>query len=77
MTGILLSKFIIPRLGGLRPSVLRMRKTARTGKLNDPDYQEQWLKAGDVVEMEIDHLGTLTNTILEEETDWSILSRKK
>ncbi|MGV3530076.1 MAG: fumarylacetoacetate hydrolase family protein [Flavisolibacter sp.] len=48
-----------------------------TGKLNDPDYQEQWLKAGDVVEMEIDHLGTLTNTILEEETDWSILSRKK
>ena len=22
-----------------------------TGKLNDPDYQEQWLKAGDVVEM--------------------------
>ena len=35
------------------------------------------LQAGDVVEMEIDHLGTLTNTILEEETDWSILSRKK
>ena len=48
-----------------------------TGKLNDPNYPEQWLKAGDVVEMEIDQLGTLTNTILEEETDWSILSRKK
>ena len=48
-----------------------------TGKLNDPNYPEQWLKAGDVVEMEIDQLGTLTNNILEEETDWSILSRKK
>ncbi|MFN2440601.1 MAG: fumarylacetoacetate hydrolase family protein, partial [Chitinophagaceae bacterium] len=48
-----------------------------TGKLNDPDYQEQWLKEGDVVEMEIDALGTLTNTIAMEETDWSILKRKK
>ena len=48
-----------------------------TGKLNNPNYPEQWLKAGDVVEMEIDQLGTLTNNILEEETDWSILSRKK
>jgi fumarylacetoacetate (FAA) hydrolase len=48
-----------------------------TGKLNDPNYQEQWLKAGDVVEMEIDQLGLLTNTIAEEETDWSILKLKK
>ncbi|MBB1283272.1 fumarylacetoacetate hydrolase family protein [Flavisolibacter sp. BT320] len=48
-----------------------------TGKLNDPAYTEQWLQAGDVVEMEIDGLGTLTNTIIAEETDWSILQRKK
>jgi fumarylacetoacetate (FAA) hydrolase len=48
-----------------------------TGKLNDPNYQEQWLKAGDVVEMEIDQLGLLTNTIAAEETDWSILKLKK
>ena len=48
-----------------------------TGKLNDPAYQEQWLQKGDVVEMEIDELGVLENTIEEEETDWSILQRKK
>jgi fumarylacetoacetate (FAA) hydrolase len=30
-----------------------------TGKLNDPNYQEQWLKPGDVVELEIDGLGVL------------------
>jgi fumarylacetoacetate (FAA) hydrolase len=48
-----------------------------TGKLNDSNYQEQWLKNGDVVEMEIDELGLLQNTIVAEETDWSILQRKK
>ncbi len=30
-----------------------------TGLLNDPSYKAQWLKEGDVVEMEIDHLGHL------------------
>lgn len=48
-----------------------------TGKLNDPNYQEQWLQDGDVVEMEIDGLGHLTNTIVAEKTDWSILNLKK
>ncbi|ANE51922.1 fumarylacetoacetate hydrolase family protein [Flavisolibacter tropicus] len=48
-----------------------------TGKLNDPNYQEQWLKAGDEVVLNIDGLGSLVNTIEAEETDWSILSKKK
>ncbi|HEX7905316.1 MAG TPA: fumarylacetoacetate hydrolase family protein [Chitinophagaceae bacterium] len=53
-----------------------------TGKLNDPNYTEQWLQANDVVEMEIDGLGRLSNTIVAEETDpmaigWSILKLKK
>lgn len=48
-----------------------------TGKLNDPNYQEQWLQPGDVVEMEIGALGTLKNTIVKENTDFSILKRKK
>jgi fumarylacetoacetate (FAA) hydrolase len=48
-----------------------------TGKLNDPNYEEQWLQPGDVVEMEIEGLGRLHNTIVKEETDWSILKRKK
>lgn len=48
-----------------------------TGKLNNPDYKEQWLNAGDVVRMEIEHLGTLENTIVAEESEWSILGKKK
>jgi fumarylacetoacetate (FAA) hydrolase len=48
-----------------------------TGKLNDENYQEQWLKDGDIVELEIDGLGVLNNTIVAEESDWSILRRKK
>lgn len=46
-------------------------------KLEDPNYAEQWLVAGDVVELEIDHLGKLSNTIVAEETDWSVLKKKK
>lgn len=48
-----------------------------TGKLNDPGYKEQWLQDGDVVEMEIDGLGHLKNTIVAEKTDFSILKLKK
>jgi len=48
-----------------------------TGKLNNPDYPEQWLKEGDIVEMEIEGIGKLKNTIVKEEDDFSILARKK
>jgi fumarylacetoacetate (FAA) hydrolase len=48
-----------------------------TGLLNDPNYKVQWLQPGDVVEMEIDGLGKLSNTIVAEKTDWSILAQKK
>lgn len=48
-----------------------------TGKLKDPDYKEQWLQEGDVVEMEIDGLGRLSNTIVRDESDFSILAIKK
>jgi fumarylacetoacetate (FAA) hydrolase len=48
-----------------------------TGKLNDANYKEQWLQEGDVVEMEIDGLGKLSNTIVKEESDFSILAKKK
>ncbi len=48
-----------------------------TGKLNNSDYKEQWLQAGDIVEMEIDALGKLSNTILKDELDFSILDLKK
>jgi fumarylacetoacetate (FAA) hydrolase len=48
-----------------------------TGKFNDPAYTEQWLQEGDVVEMEIDGLGKLSNTIVRDESDFSILDLKK
>ncbi len=48
-----------------------------TGKLNDPNFEAQWLKDGDVVEMEIEALGKLTNTIVAEDSDFSILDLKK
>jgi fumarylacetoacetate (FAA) hydrolase len=48
-----------------------------TGKLQDPNYAEQWLQPGDSVEMTIDALGVLTNSIIKEDTDWSILRQKK
>ncbi|MEP7229471.1 MAG: fumarylacetoacetate hydrolase family protein [Ginsengibacter sp.] len=48
-----------------------------TGKLNDPDYEEQWLKEGDEVAMEIEGLGKLKNTIVKDENDFSILALKK
>lgn len=48
-----------------------------TGKLDNPDYQEQWLQPGDVVEMEIEALGKLSNTIVAEDSDFSILALKK
>ena len=48
-----------------------------TGLLNDPSFKPQWLKDGDVVEMEIDGLGHLSNTIVAEQTEFSILNLKK
>jgi fumarylacetoacetate (FAA) hydrolase len=48
-----------------------------TGKLTDPNYTEQWLQDGDLVELEIDGLGILSNTIVAEESNWSILKEKK
>jgi fumarylacetoacetate (FAA) hydrolase len=48
-----------------------------TGLLHDSEFKPQWLQPGDVVEMEITGLGRLCNTIIKEDTDFSILSLKK
>ena len=48
-----------------------------TGLLNNPDFVPQWLQDGDVVDMEIDGLGKLSNTIVKDESDFSILALKK
>lgn len=48
-----------------------------TGKLNNPDFIPQWLKKDDTITLRVEGLGELTNTIKAEQTDWSILNRKK
>jgi fumarylacetoacetate (FAA) hydrolase len=48
-----------------------------SGKLNNPEYNEQWLQPGDLIELNIEALGTLSNTIVKESTDYSILQLKK
>ncbi len=48
-----------------------------TGLLHDPNYKVQWLQAGDVVEMEIEGLGLLRNVIVAEDSQFSILAKKK
>ena len=48
-----------------------------TGKFNDPNYTEQWLQHADVVKMEIDGLGILTNNIIADGSEFSILALKK
>lgn len=48
-----------------------------TGLLNDKNYKTQWLKEGDIVEMEITGLGKLVNNIVKEPSDFSLLALKK
>jgi fumarylacetoacetate (FAA) hydrolase len=48
-----------------------------TGRLHNPDYTEQWLQPNDVVELEVEALGVLTNTMVAEDSDFSLLSLKK
>lgn len=48
-----------------------------TGKLNDAGYTEQWLRENDQIELEVEGLGILSNTIVKEDSDFSLLARKK
>ena len=48
-----------------------------TAKLQNPSFQERWLQENDLVELEIDALGVLSNTIRKDEDDFSILQKKK
>lgn len=48
-----------------------------TGLLNDPNFKPQWLQPGDIVEMEITGLGHLSNIIVKEDSNFSLLKIKK
>ena len=47
-----------------------------TGTFRDSHYVPRWLKAGDVIEMEIRGLGILGNTIIREADDFSLLAKE-
>ena len=48
-----------------------------TGKLNNPDFEPQWLLEGDTIDMEIDGLGKLSNSLIKDVDDFSIVAKKK
>jgi len=48
-----------------------------TGLRLDESYTPQWLKDGDVVDMEIDGLGKLSNTMRLVDHEYSVLAKKK
>ena len=48
-----------------------------SNKRKNPNYTDIWLKEGDIIEMEIEKLGKITNKIVKENTNHSILKLKK
>ena len=48
-----------------------------TGKRANPKYKEQWLKEGDIIEMEIEGLGKIRNKIIRSANTHSLLKTKK
>ena len=48
-----------------------------TEKIKNPNYCEKWLKEGDIVEMEVEGLGKITNKLVKSKSTHSILKLKK
>ncbi|MHB1921733.1 MAG: fumarylacetoacetate hydrolase family protein [Chitinophagaceae bacterium] len=48
-----------------------------TKKLQHSNDAEQWLKPGDLLEMEVEGLGILTSTIREEDSDFSLMAQQE
>jgi len=44
-----------------------------TQKLTNPNFKERWLKEGDIVEMEIDGLGKISNKIITNNSNYSTI----
>lgn len=64
----------------LHPGDIIGSGTVGTGcflELNGSNKTDQWLKPGDVVELEVDGLGILSNELILEEKGFSLLSLKK
>ncbi len=48
-----------------------------TWRRENPNHQEWWLQPGDEVVLEVERLGVLSNRVIQEDTDHSLLSLKK
>lgn len=48
-----------------------------TNKLANKDAQEQWLKEGDEIILEVERLGRLRNTIVGDDDDFSLVKKEK
>ncbi|MEX0966929.1 MAG: fumarylacetoacetate hydrolase family protein [Bacteroidia bacterium] len=48
-----------------------------TARLKNPEHEDQWLNDGDQVELEVEGLGLLRNTMEMEDTSYSIFQQKK
>ncbi len=48
-----------------------------SGKKNNPNHIEQWLKEGDEIKMEIEGLGSIKNKIIKSNANHSIIKKKK
>jgi len=44
-----------------------------TNKVHDPNYNEKWLKNGDLIEMEIEGLGRISNKIIAHKSNYKIV----
>jgi len=44
-----------------------------THKLKNPNFKERWLKEGDVIEMKVDGLGKISNKIIANNSNYSII----
>ncbi|MCB0327121.1 MAG: fumarylacetoacetate hydrolase family protein [Bdellovibrionales bacterium] len=50
---------------------------ARKAAENKEDYEPRWLKEGDSIELEVEGLGILSNTLERKKVDYSIFEKKK
>ena len=48
-----------------------------SGKAVNPNYKEKWLQEGDKIEMQIERLGKISNTITKVNSNHSLLKLKK
>ena len=47
-------------------------RLVHTGKRNNSNFHEKWLKEGDIIEMSIEGLGKISNKIIKDNSNYQI-----